>query len=119
IVYYCVIRYKTQLKEVVEIETYSLSFKTTNHASSDTDMTYTYLINEAPGTINQGSFKMNTVNTTRADGVLAYHHTITFQARFSGAASLLIGTRSTSDVGSQFHIYDLMFVKGTVVSEWS
>src|SRR5699024_11705597 len=82
-------------------------------------MTYTYLINEAPGTINQGSFKMNTVNTTRADGVLAYHHTITYQARFSGAACLLIGTRSTSDVGSQFHIYDLMFVKGTVVPEWS
>ena len=112
------VRSKPLVKDVIEGETYTLSFKTTNHASSYTDMRYTYLMREASGS-NQGSLALKTTETTRADGVLAYHHTVTFKANFSGKASIMIATRSTSDVAAQFHLYEPMFVQGKVVPQWT
>ena len=112
------VRSKPLVKDVIEGQTYTLSFKTTNHASSYTDMRYTYLMREASGS-NQGSLALKTTETTRADGVLAYHHTVTFKANFSGKASIMIATRSTSDVAAQFHLYEPMFVQGKVVPQWT
>lgn len=110
---------KPLVKDVIEGETYTLSFKTTNHASSYEDMRYTFLMREASGN-NQGlSWGIKTTETTRADGVLAYHHIATFQANFSGKASIMIATRSTSDVAAQFHLYEPMFVQGKVVPQWT
>lgn len=112
------VRSKPFVKDVIEGQTYTLSFKTTNHASSYTDMRYTYLMREASGN-NQGSLNLKTTEITRADGVLAYHHTVTFKANFSGKASIMIATRSTSDVAAQFHLYEPMFVQGKTVPQWT
>ena len=114
---YLAIRSKPFVKEVVEGETYTLSFKTTNHASSEVEMSYTYLMREASG-LNQGALNLKRKEITRPDGVLAYHHTLTFKANFSGKASLLLGTRATS-TASQFHIYEVMFVQGSTAPVWS
>ena len=113
------VRSKPLVKDVIEGETYTLSFKTTNHASSYTDMRYTFLMREASGS-NQGlTSKIKTTEITRADGVLAYHHIATFQADFSGKASIMIATRSTSDIAAQFHLYEPMFVQGKIVPQWT
>lgn len=112
------VRSKPFVKDVIEGQTYTLSFKTTNHASSYTDMRYTYLMREASGN-NQGALNLKTTEIARADGVLAYHHTVTFKANFSGKASILIATRSTSDVAAQFHLYEPMFVQGKIVPQWT
>ena len=112
------VRSKPFVKDVIEGQTYTLSFKTTNHASSYTDMRYTYLMREASGN-NQGALKLKTTEIARADGVLAYHHTVTFKANFSGKASIMIATRSTSDVAAQFHLYEPMFVQGKIVPQWT
>src|SRR5699024_11557976 len=50
---------------------------------------------------------------------LAYHHTVTFKANFSGKASIMIATISTSDVAAQFHLYEPMFVQGKIVPQWT
>src|SRR5699024_3844262 len=112
------VRSKPLVKDVIEGETYTLSFKTTNHASSYTDMRYTYLMRETSGN-NQGVLNLKTTETTRADGILAYHHTVTFKANFSGKASIMIATRSTSDAAAQFHLYEPMFVQGKIVPQWT
>ena len=107
-------------EDILEGETYSISFKTTNHASSDTGMTYTYLMNNDTSKPNQILWqRMTTEETTRLDGVIAYHHKLTFKANFSGAAHLMIATRSTSDVASQFHFYDVILVRGSQIPAWS
>ena len=107
-------------EDILEGETYSISFKTTNHASSDTGMTYTYLMNNDTSKPNQILWqRMTTEETTRLDGVIAYHHKLTFKANFSGVAHLMIATRSTSDVASQFHFYDVILVRGSQIPAWS
>src|SRR5699024_3084078 len=113
------VRSKPLVKDVIEGETYTLSFKTTNHASSYTDMRYTYLMRETSGSNQNLSSDMKTTDTTRADGILAYHHIVTFQASFSGKASIMIATRSSSDIAAQFHLYEPMFVQGKVVPQWT
>src|SRR5699024_2354952 len=116
---YFVVRSKSLDKDVIEGETYTLSFKTTNHASSYTDMRYTYLMRETSGSNQSLSSDIKTTETTRADGILAYHHIVTFQASFSGKASIMIATRSSSDIAAQFHLYEPMFVQGKVVPQWT
>src|SRR5699024_7598099 len=76
------VRSKPFVKEVIEGQTYTLSFKTTNHASSYTDMRYTYLMREASGN-NQGALNLKT--TERSE-----EHMSELQSRFDLVCRLLL-----------------------------
>lgn len=106
-------------RDIVEGETYTLSFKTTNHASSHDDMRYTYLMREGHSGTNQGSFALKSTPIARPDGVSAILHTVTFKANFSGGAGIMIATRSNSNIAAQFHLYEPMLVQGSVIPQWS
>lgn len=109
-------------RDIVEGETYTLSFKTTNHASSYEDMRYTYLMREGQSGTNQFLKALSEWKSTpiaRPDGVSAILHTVTFKANFSGGAGIMIATRSNSDVAAQFHLYEPMLVQGSVIPQWS
>lgn len=106
-------------RDIIEGETYTLSFKTTNIASAYTDMRYTYLMREGHSGTNQGSFNLKSTPITRPDGVSATLHTVTFKASFSGGAGIMIATRSNSDIAAQFHLYEPMLVQGSVAPQWS
>lgn len=106
-------------RDIIEGETYTLSFKTTNIASAYADMRYTYLMREGHSGTNQGSFNLKSTPITRPDGVSAILHTVTFKASFSGGAGIMIATRSSSNIAAQFHLYEPMLVQGSVVPQWS